>query len=51
MHNEAAIEKFWEIKLVLIRSKCYQCKLVCTDAMNEWCKILTIKPLTEVNRT
>ena len=26
----------------------YQCKLVCTGTMNEWCKILTIKTLTEV---
>ena len=39
------------IKLVLIRNKCYQCKLVCTGPMNEWCKILTTKTLTEVNRT
>ena len=38
-------------KLMLIRRKCYQCKLVCTGLMNEWCKILTIKTLTEVNRT
>ena len=36
-------------KLVLIRNNCYQCKLVCTDTMTEWCKILTIKTLTEVN--
>ena len=42
---------FSTIKLVLIRSKCYQCKLVCTGTMNEWCKILTIKTLTEVNKT
>ena len=34
-----------------IRNKCYQCKLVCTGPMKEWCKILTIKTLTEVNRT
>ena len=39
------------IKLVLIRNKFYQCKLVYTGTMNEWCKILTIKTLTEVNRT
>ena len=26
------------IKLVLICNKCYQCKLVCTGTMNEWCK-------------
>ena len=39
------------IKLVLMRNKCYQCKLVCTGTMNESCKILTIKALTEVNRT
>ena len=24
------------------------CQLVCTGTMNEWCKILTIKTLTEV---
>ena len=51
MHNEAAIEKSLKVKLVLIRNKCYQCKLVGTDATNEWCTILTIKTLTEVNRT
>ena len=39
------------IKLVLIRNKCYQCQLVCTIMMNEWCKILAIKTLTEVDRT
>ena len=39
------------IKLVLKRIKCYQCKLVCTGPMNEWCNILTIKTLTEVNKT
>ena len=39
------------IKLVLIRYKCYQCKLVRTIMINEWCKILTIKTLTEVIRT
>ena len=42
---------FSSIKLVLIRNKRYQCKLVCTGPMNECCKILTIKTLTEVNRT
>ena len=41
----------FSIKLGLARNKCYQCKLVCTGTMNEWCKILTIKTLTEVNRT
>ena len=39
---------FASIKLVQIRNKCYQCKLVCTGVMNEWCKILTIKTFTEV---
>ena len=33
------------MKLVLIRNRCYQCKLVCTGTMNEWCKILTIKTI------
>ena len=28
-----------------------QCKLVCTGTINEWCKILPIKTLTEVSRT
>ena len=45
------ISSLSSIKLVPIRNKCYQCKLVCTGTMNEWCKILTIKILTEVNRT
>ena len=27
------------VKLVLIRNKCYQCKLVCIGLMNEWYKI------------
>ena len=30
----------FSMKLVLIRNKCYRCKLVCTSTMNEWCKIL-----------
>ena len=36
------------IKLVSIRNKCNQYKLVCTGTMNEWGEILTIKTLTEV---
>ena len=43
-------ELFASIKLVLARNNCYRCKLVCTGTMNEWCKILTIKTLTQVNR-
>ena len=43
--------RFFSLKPVLIRNKRYQCKLVCTGPMNEWCKILTIKTLTELNRT
>ena len=42
---------FTSIKPVLMCNKCYPCKLVCAGTMNEWCKILTIKTLTEVNRT
>ena len=42
---------FSSIKIVLIGNKRYQCKLVFTGTMNEWSKILTIKTLTEVNRT
>ena len=45
------LSSFSSIKLVLIRNKCYQCKLVYTIMMNEWCEILTIKTLTEVNIT
>ena len=30
------------MKLVLIRNKCYQCKLFCTGMMNKWCKILIV---------
>ena len=41
----------FSIQLVLMRNKCFQCKLVCTGTVNEWCKILTIKTLAEVNRT
>ena len=33
-------------KLVLMRNKCYQCKLVCTGTMNECSKKLTMKILT-----
>ena len=32
----------FSIKLVLICNKFYQCKLVCTGAMNECCKKLTM---------
>ena len=48
--KELLIFSLSSVKLVLIRNKSYQCKLVCTGPMNEWCKILTIKTLTEVNR-
>ena len=49
-HKKELLSLLASIKLELIRNKCYQCKLVCTGTMNEWCKILTIKTLTEVNR-
>ena len=39
------------VKLMLMRKKCYQCKLFCSGTMNEWCQKLTIKILTEVYRT
>ena len=39
------------IKPVLIRNKCYQCKLVCVATINECCKKLMLKTLTEVNKT
>ena len=42
-HKKELLSSLSSIKLVLISSKCYQCKLVCTDTINEWCKILTIK--------
>ena len=47
-HKKELLSSLSSIKLVLIRNKCYQCKLVCSGTMNEWCKILTIKTLTEV---
>ena len=50
-HKKELHSSLSSIKLVLIPKKCYQCKLVCTGTLNEWCKILTIKTLTEVNRT
>ena len=50
-HKKELLSSLSSIKLVLIRNKCYQFKLVCTGTMNEWCKILTMKTLTEVNRT
>ena len=50
-HIKELLPSLFSIKLELIRNKCYQYKPVCTGTMNEWCKILTIKTLTEVNRT
>ena len=50
-HKKELLSSISSIKLVLIRNKCYQRKLVCTGTINKWCKILTIKTLTEVNRT
>ena len=50
-HKKELLSSLCSIKLELIRNKCFQCKPVCTGTMNEWCKILTIKTLTEVNRT
>ena len=50
-HKKELLSSHSSIKLVVIRNKCYQCKLVCISTMNNWCKILTIKTLTEVNRT
>ena len=49
--KSATFFAFSSIKLVLVRNKCYQRKLICNGTMNEWCKLLTTKPLTEVNRT
>ena len=49
-HKKELLSSFSSIKLVLIRNKCYQRQLVCTIMINEWCKILAIKTLTEVNR-
>ena len=46
----ATKEHLSSIKHVLIRNKCYQCKLVCTGTINKLCKTLTIKTLTEVIR-
>ena len=34
---------FSSIKLVIIRNKCYQSKLVCTGTMSKWCKKLAMK--------
>ena len=42
-HKKELLSSLSSIKLVLIRNKCYQRKLVCTSTMNECCKILTIK--------
>ena len=50
-HKKELLSSLSSIKLVLIRNKCYQCKLAFTGTMNEWCKKLTVKTLTEVNRT
>ena len=44
--KRAAFFAFSAIKLMLIGNKCYQCKLVCTGTMIEWCKKLTMKTLT-----
>ena len=49
-YKKELLLSFSSVKLELIRNKCYQCKLVCIGTMNEWCKILTIKTLTEVSR-
>ena len=38
-HKNELLSSVSSIKLVLIRNKCYQCKLVGTGTMNEWCKI------------
>ena len=50
-HKKELLPSLSSIKLVLIRSKCYQCQLVCTIMINEWSKILAIKTLKKVNRT
>ena len=50
-HKKELLSSLSFIKLVVKCNKCYQCKLVCTGTMNNWCTILTIKTLTEVNRT
>ena len=50
-HKKELLSSLSFIKLVLIRNKCYRCKLVCTRTMNKWSKILTIKTLTEVSRS
>ena len=34
---------FSSIKLVIIRNKYYQSKLVCTGTINKWCKKLAMK--------
>ena len=49
-HKKELLSSLPSTKLVLVRNKCYQCKLVCIGKMNEWCKILTMETLTEVNR-
>ena len=36
-HKKELFFSLSSIKLVLIRTKCYQCKLVCTGSINEWC--------------
>ena len=50
-HKKELLPLLSSIKLKLIHNKCYQCKLICTGAMNKCCKILTIKILTEDNKT
>ena len=42
-HKKELLSSLFVRKLVLIRNKCYQWKLVCTGTMNNCCKILTIK--------
>ena len=42
-HKKELFSSLSSIKLMLIGNKCYQCKLVFTGTMNEWCEILTIK--------
>ena len=49
-HKKELFSWLSSIKLVLIRNKCYQCKLICTGTINKCCKKLRIKTLTELNR-
>ena len=36
-HKKELFSSLSSIKFVLMRYKCYHCKLVCTGTMNEWC--------------